>query len=199
MAALEAANKRLQERANRDRMTGFHTREAFFDRFRNIRRKSDNGVLLLIDVDHFKTISDTYGHLIGDRALKVIARAIQRSVRECDVVGRIGGEEFCVFLPAVSREQAASIAERLRAEVEQVVFWPRRGTRHPLSVSVGVAFCNGKCSLTQMMHRADLCLYDAKAKGRNMVVMDEPHEMTGASLPVSTSLHVENDSQLSIA
>lgn len=172
---LSVLHAKLETKANRDQMTGFLNREAFFERFKQVRRKTDEGALLLVDADHFKKINDTYGHLVGDEALKLIAGAIDATTRQPDVVGRIGGEEFCVFLPAVGRSEAAEIAERIRLAVERLEFLPN-GIRHPLTISVGIALSIGQQPTSQLMRRADRCLYEAKGRGRNTVVIEDALE-----------------------
>ncbi len=97
---------RLAEKASRDHMTGMLNRESFFAALDGSRRKTDRGVLLIIDADHFKKINDTFGHLAGDDALLDIAAAIGRAVRTSDIVGRIGGEEFGVLLVGASEAEA---------------------------------------------------------------------------------------------
>ncbi|MCR4269080.1 GGDEF domain-containing protein [Nitratireductor sp. ZSWI3] len=170
-AELKQVNAELTHKVSRDHLTGFLNRETFFERTGGLRRRSDAGALLLIDADHFKTINDTHGHLVGDEALRLIAGAISRSVRDTDVLGRVGGEEFCVFLPSTERWEAVVVAERLRAGVEQLDFRPIPDVRHPLSVSIGAVMHDAGESMSKLMRRADIALYRAKASGRNMVVM----------------------------
>ncbi|EKF17969.1 GGDEF domain-containing protein [Nitratireductor pacificus] len=172
LRALEEANRQLEQRATRDQMTGFLNREAFFDRFRALRRTRGTGALLMIDADHFKAVNDGFGHQAGDRALELIAGAIQATVRGEDVIGRIGGEEFCVFLPGVDSREASSVSERLRQAVEHLVFEPAGGARRALTVSIGMTMDNGAGTVSQLMRRADRCLYEAKHRGRNRVVSE---------------------------
>ena len=171
---LSRAHAQLHEKHKRDALTGFLSREAFFDQMKQSRRQSDAGALLLIDADHFKRINDTFGHLTGDEALVMISRTIQGSIRELDFVGRVGGEEFCVFLPCTSREEAAITAERIRAAVELIDFRPDGSRRHRLTVSIGVAMAQAGQSRTQLMRQVDRCLYEAKEQGRNRVVFAQP-------------------------
>lgn len=169
LAELSEAHAQLKAKATHDQMTGLLNREAFFEKSKQARRKGDSGALLLIDADNFKTINDTFGHLIGDEALKLVSNALRRAIREHDLVGRVGGEEFCVFLPATNQDEAAAVAERIRAEVERIAFYPD-GHLHRLTVSIGAVVSDGQQPTSQLMRLADRCLYEAKEQGRNRVV-----------------------------
>jgi diguanylate cyclase (GGDEF)-like protein len=169
-AQLAAAHRRLSEKASRDHMTGMLNRETFFARLDGSRRKSDRGALLIIDADHFKKINDSYGHLTGDRALLEIVAAISRGVRSGDVLGRIGGEEFGAMLIGATDEEALHVAERIRREVEQISFSPAEGHTIPLTVSIGGTTCPPDATVSELMRSADLCLYEAKRRGRNLTV-----------------------------
>jgi diguanylate cyclase (GGDEF)-like protein len=174
LADLSQAHAQLHAKYIRDAMTGFFSREAFFNHLKQTRRQSDLGALLLIDADHFKQVNDTFGHPSGDEALVLIAETIRRSIREFDFAGRIGGEEFCVFLPDTNQEQAAMTAERIRSSIEKIEFRPRAAQAHQLTVSIGVTMSEGKQTGSQLMRRADRCLYEAKEQGRNRVVFAKP-------------------------
>lgn len=130
--------------------------------------------LLVVDVDHFKRVNDTYGHPTGDLVLIDIARALRVHSRTADAVGRYGGEEFLVILPDTSAAQAAAIAERLRGAVEALeVATPEAAIR--CSVSLGLASCEpGQhlCTPTDLIMRADAALLAAKRLGRNRVILD---------------------------
>lgn len=127
-----------------------------------------SGAFLVIDADHFKTINDRFGHQTGDEALKIIAQTIKGSLRQGDIVGRIGGEEFGVFLPKAAQSQAISIAERIRLRIHQTEFPPAAQT-HALSVSVGGVTFGGNSVYDDLFRVADKCLYSAKSGGRNQV------------------------------
>jgi len=124
------------------------------------------GALLMIDADNFKAINDRFGHESGDEALVLIARAIHVALRPGDVLGRMGGEEFGVYLPGVDLQQADEIAERLCRSVHKVVFKPR-GATHTLSISVGGIAFTGSEAFSELFRRADEQLYAAKQSGRN--------------------------------
>ena len=168
--ALSAAHSALVEKSRRDFMTGFLNRESFLQELRE-RRRTDKGALLIIDADDFKSINDQYGHLVGDEALRQIAAAIGRIVRHEDVVGRIGGEEFAVLLSRASMPDAAILAERIRVEVEQILFSPQ-GVAQPLTVSIGGVALDPEMSVSAHMRIADARLYAAKRQGRNLTVFD---------------------------
>jgi diguanylate cyclase (GGDEF)-like protein len=129
----------------------------------------------LVDIDHFKTVNDTYGHLVGDRALKEIGDAFKLLLREYDLVGRFGGEEFVLLLPQTREHDAYRIAERIRAYIASA---PIRAPDHPgadpvrVTVSIGVAALDSyRRDLTELLAAADGALYRAKEAGRNQVHM----------------------------
>lgn len=169
-AALALAHAQLAEKARHDDMTGLLNREAFHAALRATRRRTDGGVLLIVDADNFKYINDTHGHAQGDVALLMIAEAIRGGVRAGDIVGRIGGEEFAAFLCGATQEEALIVAERIRLGVEGLRFSPGEGKYLPLSVSIGAARLLPQQSCSQLMREADNRLYEAKARGRNRVV-----------------------------
>ncbi len=126
--------------------------------------------LLMIDLDHFKRINDTMGHLVGDDVLRELAALLQESVRSVDVVARYGGEEFVVALPETGLQGAVKFAERTRELIESTAFVEAHGGVH-LSSSIGVACFPGEniASVDDLFARADEALYRAKADGRNKV------------------------------
>ncbi|PWJ80882.1 diguanylate cyclase (GGDEF)-like protein [Pseudaminobacter salicylatoxidans] len=170
-AQLAATHRRLAEKASRDYMTGMLNRESFFAALDGSRRRSDRGALLIIDADHFKKINDNFGHLTGDDALLEIAAAISRGVRAGDVLGRIGGEEFGAFLIGASEAEAATVAERIRREVEQIRFKPAGTQQVPLTVSIGGTVCSFGATVSELMRAADRRLYEAKQAGRNLAIV----------------------------
>jgi len=130
--------------------------------------------LLMIDIDHFKLINDTHGHATGDAVLLHFAQLLSRELRENDMIGRIGGEEFAVLLPSSNAEQAARVAERMRAAVDQSLIHVRGQPLH-FTASFGVAeFQPQELSLESLMARADAALYEAKRQGRNRVLLASP-------------------------
>ena len=124
--------------------------------------------LLLFDIDHFKQINDTHGHLTGDHVLREMAARVRRRVRKDEIFARYGGEEFAVVLPEATREQALSIAETLRQIVERDPF-EFEHERIAVTISVGVATVNEEVPAPAFIKSADDCLYRAKREGRNRV------------------------------
>ncbi|MBX3532114.1 MAG: GGDEF domain-containing protein [Rhizobiaceae bacterium] len=169
-ADLAAAHARLAEKARRDDMTGMLNREAFFDEMDCARRAFGRGTLLIVDADNFKQVNDNWGHLTGDAALLEICDAIKRAVRSDDIVGRIGGEEFAVYLTDADHRESMIAAERIRTEVASIAFSPRGGERLALSVSIGGAMNRAAAQLADLMREADRRLYEAKRRGRNRVI-----------------------------
>jgi diguanylate cyclase len=141
--------------------------EAYLTEVRSQEREL-KGALLVVDADHFKSINDRFGHDRGDEALKLIAQAIKAMLRSADLVGRIGGEEFAVFLPGSTHEQAASVAERIRETIADSDF-ALADDRPMLSVSVGGAVFEKRLPFTELFRIADQQLYLAKNTGRNRV------------------------------
>lgn len=136
-----------------------------------LRRKGLPAAVLLIDVDHFKSVNDTYGHLAGDLVLREISGALAGGVRDGDLVGRFGGEEFVALLPAADAGETAFVAERLRALVAGLVVTLQDGVAARTTVSIGVATSpDSALSVPEMLAAADHCMYQAKAAGRNQVV-----------------------------
>jgi diguanylate cyclase (GGDEF)-like protein len=177
---LAEAYSRLSEKARHDDMTGLLNRETFFGTLKNTRRRTDTGTLLIIDADNFKYINDTHGHQQGDEALLLISNAIQNAVRDDDLVGRIGGEEFAAFLNGATAEEALVAAERIRLAVDALRFSPGEGKYLPLSVSIGAARLRPHASWSEMMREADRRLYEAKRRGRNRVVFEDGDDQRAA-------------------
>jgi diguanylate cyclase (GGDEF)-like protein len=128
---------------------------------------------MLLDLDHFKRVNDTYGHPIGDEVLKEFAKRCKSSVREVDLVGRYGGEELIILLPETDQKAAMQVAERLRASIAATPF-KVTGNEIPVTVSIGVATKDeNTLHLETLIARADQAMYIAKHKGRNQVAMSK--------------------------
>lgn len=167
---LKIANARLGRVARTDSLTACLNRGAFTDKVDEWLRDGGTakaGALLMIDADNFKAINDLYGHDVGDVALTIIVRAIRSVLRNGDIVGRMGGEEFGVFLPHLDQAGAERAAERIRLAVNTATFTPD-GQQRPLSVSIGGAVFAGETSFSELFRIADQRLYGAKNAGRNM-------------------------------
>jgi len=173
---LAIAHRHLTIYASTDSLTQVMNRAAFstlVDAFLKEVRSAEHrasGALLIIDADNFKAVNDRYGHDRGDEALISIAQSIKSMIRAPDIVGRLGGEEFGVFLPGANRDQAERVAERIRSTVNDVAFLPD-GRAHPLSVSVGGAVFEATLPFADLFRLADQQLYAAKQRGRNRVVI----------------------------
>lgn len=154
-----------------DPLTGISNRRGFIEQAeRLLRRANVNGdpvALLLFDIDHFKSINDTYGHYAGDNVLKEFSAIATEAVRPADVFGRLGGEEFGCLLQQPSLRNAIGVAERVRVAIAAAVFRPDEAPLR-VTISAGVAVTSGE-DLAALMKSADLALYRAKENGRNRV------------------------------
>ncbi|MGQ0764777.1 MAG: diguanylate cyclase [Gemmatimonadota bacterium] len=176
LEATRADNRRLEMLALTDPLTGVLNRRALTERLAaemgRVRRYESTVSVLLIDVDHFKNVNDTWGHLIGDSVLTELASLLQGAVRAVDVVARYGGEEFVVVLPETVMSGATTFAERLREQIEGFPFASTAGHALSLTGSIGVASYPSENveSVDELLAAADQALYRAKAAGRNRVV-----------------------------
>jgi diguanylate cyclase (GGDEF)-like protein len=168
-----AAVRRLEEMATTDGLTGCLNKRAFLDelesKMRSAERFDRNLSLLVTDIDHFKTVNDTYGHATGDVVIKELGEILRRVKRETDVVARFGGEEFCVLCEETNAEGAMLLAERIREELEATVFQTDLG-RLNVTASIGVAtFPDDATHEKGLFDVSDQALYAAKRSGRNKV------------------------------
>lgn len=171
---LRQANKALELRANFDGMTGLLNRDSFFGRVDQMRKDQTTNVLMIVDVDHFKHINDCFGHPIGDQALILLSNKFRKILRQNDLIGRIGGEEFGIFLPNTSAPEGQIIGEMIRHEIESTIFEPHHNMRHVITVSIGVTYVAPHQKRASIMVNADTALFTAKRNGRNRVVLFEP-------------------------
>lgn len=168
-------SKELKEAACTDFLTGLLNRRHIDQVLKNLfnDRNQDTSSLLLMDLDYFKKINDTYGHDQGDIVLKGIAKILKNSIRNSDTVARYGGEEFIAILPSASKKAAFSIAERIRINIEQKIF-NLNGQEVHITISIGSATLireeNKYQMLEEWIQAADKALYKAKNNGRNLVV-----------------------------
>ena len=152
---LRQMNRKLKQKANFDGMTGLPNREYFFDRIEDIRANNKNSVLLMVDVDNFKQINDSFGHPVGDEALILLARVFRKILRQDDLIGRIGGEEFGIMLPDTSEAEGQIIGELIRHEVESTKFQPRKNVHHVITVSIGLTHAAPHQDRSKLMGNAD--------------------------------------------
>lgn len=168
---LRHANAQLERLATTDWLTACLTRGAFTRAVtRHLEQASDRGALLIVDADDFKVVNDSFGHQNGDEALRLIAAAIRGSARASDHVGRLGGEEFGIFLGATDPETADQVAEQIRGAISAIQFLPNNKPC-PLSVSIGGATYAARAEFGDLYRLADLHLYHAKNSGRDRVAM----------------------------
>ncbi len=181
-AAIALENSRLFKEVQRlaitDSLTEIYNRRYFFEQgqreFNRAVRFNRSLSAILVDIDHFKNVNDQYGHAAGDVVLRTVARRIQQAVREIDLVGRYGGEEFTVLLPETDLETARVVAERLHADMKQPFTIPG-GRALYLTVSIGVAEMSPSTpNLATLIHEADLAMYTSKRAGRDRVTTRKP-------------------------
>ena len=163
-------NSELQLLATRDTLTGCMNRRSLFTEFEtawdDARKQGFDLSVLMIDVDHFKSVNDTHGHSKGDEVLKAVAQVLRTSAGKCDVVARFGGEEFCVLLPRQDIEDARKLGEKIRQAIES-------GQPGGLSITASIGASTltlGATDQQGLLDEADKCLYVAKRSGRNQVV-----------------------------
>ncbi len=165
----------LQTLAETDALTGVLNRRAFFLRgegeLSRAQRLNRSLAMLMLDIDHFKGVNDTYGHGVGDQVIKMVAKCCRATLREFDLVGRYGGEEFSVLLLEVDNDAAHWVAERLRMAIQNQIL-TIKGGQLSVTVSLGLAgLSSSTADLAGLLHRADQALYQAKRTGRNRVVV----------------------------
>lgn len=170
---LQVLNEKLKTLATRDSLTGTLNRGSFFDTANHLLELSQRQKLpasfILIDLDYFKNINDTYGHFVGDKVLIHFTDTVQSMIRESDLIGRVGGEEFALFLPNTGLDNAFKLASKIRKAVVDSTL-EVDGETVIYTVSQGVASSELKdCSVTELFKVADLKLYCAKDKGRDRV------------------------------
>ncbi|MBL26966.1 MAG: hypothetical protein CMM50_05365 [Rhodospirillaceae bacterium] len=171
---LEAERARYRREAVTDALTGIYNRRHFMDtaqkELERCKRHDHGYAVMMFDIDLFKRVNDTYGHEVGDKVLVKVSAAVRKALREEDLFGRLGGEEFAVLLPRADADFVAGVAERLR----ETVAWLRfDGEERRLGVTISVGFATGMPGddIDRIMKRADAALYSAKESGRNRVVM----------------------------
>lgn len=174
--------QRLVELSEHDDLTSLLNRRSFFAKaqqcFNCLKRYGAQSSILMIDIDHFKLINDTKGHLFGDEVIKKVAEILKLEARESDSIGRLGGEEFSVILKMTSLNEAIVFAERVRKIIENYVFKFADDSIHS-TISIGVSHINvSDCDYKMVFQRADEALYESKRQGRNKVTGWYDHDQT---------------------
>lgn len=176
---LKRSNELLLELSNTDHLTGLFNRrflmETLDKEVQRARRKDGQVALLLLDIDHFKRVNDTHGHLQGDVVLQKVALHIQKELRSYDTAARYGGEEFVAVLPDTSLKEAFNVADRIRLSVQGMRFAGSLANEQ-VTVSLGVALFPSPCfdDIDGLLRAADEALYQAKERGRNRVIISDP-------------------------
>ncbi len=163
------AKKQLIEKAIKDSLTKLNNRHAFYEFFEINKNKTKS--LMIIDLDFFKKVNDTYGHDAGDYILQTVAQIFLEQVSDEETVFRLGGEEFAVLLPEMELQQAINIAHKINETVKDYEFLYHNQSIK-VTASIGMAYSKS-ADLNELMRKADTCLYQAKNNGRDCVVIDE--------------------------
>ena len=173
---LQRAKDKAEKEATIDSLTQIPNRHSFYNRAKAMVQQADHAgeplCFLMLDIDFFKIINDTYGHPQGDQVLVACARTIENTIREKDLLGRLGGEEFAVVLPNTSLEEARVIAERIRVRIAELSFYTTQRTQSfHTTISIGISCAAETIYAYELLYKhADLALYEAKQSGRNLVV-----------------------------
>jgi diguanylate cyclase (GGDEF)-like protein len=175
---LKYALEREKQLSRTDALTGVNNRRNLFEMTEHelevTTRYNHPLAVAMIDIDHFKQVNDTYGHLAGDHILERVAHVALAELRAADIIGRYGGEEFIIVMPVTNSQQAGQLAERIRQQVEQTHIQTARGETS-VTLSIGITERNPAASETveEMFRRADQAMYAAKQAGRNRVHIGE--------------------------
>lgn len=159
--------EQLTKRADFDQLSGLLNRQSFYERFKPGLQVSTGGLVLMIDADYFKEINDTYGHATGDQCIREIGRRLRENLRIGDIAGRVGGEEFAVFLANTPAKQSMQIASRISQPI--AVKFPADQSGFKLTMSIGAVWVDGKTTPEGAMSRADELMYGAKRAGRSQI------------------------------
>lgn len=167
--------EKLEELASKDTLTKLYNRRFFYDSaiktIEYAKRKNHPLSLIMLDIDHFKLVNDTYGHATGDEVLKELSKIMQKLQRKSDTIVRLGGEEFAILMPDTSKEQAFEVAQKLRQTIEKNKVLLTDGNSLHFTVSLGVSTIKTEkeTDIEAALSRADKALYRAKESGRNNV------------------------------
>jgi len=172
---LENLSNEFQELSFKDPLTNLTNRRGFFEaaqpEIANSEANQSDLSALMIDIDDFKLVNDIYGHFVGDCVLQAVAAECQKALRQTDLLGRFGGEEFIALLPDTSQEVARTVAERLRSKIESLIVYSK-GFQVSVTISIGVCHLkDARGSLDVLLTQADQAMYAAKSDGRNQVMI----------------------------
>ena len=170
---VHAENQALMKKLRRDGLTGAYNRTAYeehlADEFERMRRYERTFSLIIFDIDEFKSINDTFGHIVGDRCLREVARQVGDIIRQNDVLARYGGDEFVVLLPETNKLSGLEVAEKIRQRIEMTEF-TFKGSILPMTISLGVTAAEPTDeNVETVVHRADQAMYEAKRGGKNRI------------------------------
>ena len=174
---MQSLNRQLENVSRTDGLTGLYNRcfweEQFVMEYKRDKRTESPSALIILDIDNFKKVNDIYGHSAGDEVIKALAGIIKKTIRETDIAGRYGGEEFAIILPDTPVANVEFVAERIRRFVEKcIVVYDE--VNISFTVSIGVSgFKQSYKNSTQWLSMADKALYQAKAAGKNRVILSE--------------------------
>ncbi|NPA39282.1 MAG: bifunctional diguanylate cyclase/phosphodiesterase [Thermodesulfobacteria bacterium] len=185
IGSVKAINKHMKEveyYATRDPLTGLYNHRVFWEliqyEIERAKRYNYKFSLMVIDIDNFKLINDTYGHTFGDKFLQEVARILKDSVRKGDIIARYGGDEFVIILPMANQEQAYSIALRIRDNFNNFYLAASDGRRVRVTVSIGIAvFPDHAKTAKELFMIADTLLFKAKKEGKNRIVVSSPEDI----------------------
>jgi len=174
---LQKEHLAFKDKALQDPLTKVLNRSGLTEAHKELSSESSNYPmsLLMADIDHFKSFNDEYGHLIGDKVIKLVASSLKKNIKRSDVISRFGGEEFLLVLPATPKQSALIVAESLRKKIENLAVKKRNSNEHlrKITISIGVSELNSNELLSDGIERADKALYMSKEKGRNCVTPDK--------------------------
>lgn len=176
---IHAVEQEMRSLASYDSLTGLLSRHAFFDNANNYvslaKRENKTFAVMIIDLDHFKSINDRYGHPAGDAVLQLFADVINSVARRSDIAGRLGGEEFAMVLPSTSTAEALEFAERLHGAIHKAVLkFKGKAIKYTASIGLTEFDTDSEDSIDDLLARADLALYQAKQSGRNQTATFNP-------------------------
>ncbi|WP_223669306.1 GGDEF domain-containing protein [Kangiella shandongensis] len=171
-----------------DQLTGLLNRRAFLHRaeqeYKRAKRHKEEFAILVLDLDHFKMINDQYGHKAGDLILKDFGKLVMSNIRQSEICGRIGGEEFGFILPKTSLEQGCLFAEKLLDAIQnRMVSFENKNIQYTASIGITISYPENDFKINNLLHNADQALYQAKSAGRNCFQVAQPTTEFSQSAP----------------